>query len=334
MKRIYSSLIFLCLITFSVSAQEKVNTDAEAAPFLKITPDARFAGMGGIGTAMSTDASAFYHNAAASLFAGPKGAVAYSYTPWMRDLVSGSALHSVGGYYQISSKQSVVAGFRSFSHPDVDITDENGNVTNNFKPKEWALDLGYSYLLMKNLGMSLTLHYINSDMGSYGGADAGSAIAFDLGVFYRHSASIVDNANWAVGLQVANIGSKIKYLNTKYDLPGKINLGGSLHLPFSEKSILNCGLDLGYQIMPSGSSNFEAGIGAEYIFLKYAALRGGFHLGDKDKGNDSYGTLGCGVNYHHINADFSYLLAGSDCALKNTFRFTVGLDFGLFCPNK
>lgn len=330
MKTIYT-FVFSCILCFSASAQPKTNNNSEAASFLKITPDARSAGMGNVGTALEPDAFSFYHNAAATVFSAERGAVAYSYTPWMRDIVSGSALNSFGGFYKIGSKQSVVAGFRHFSHPDVNISDENGNILTNFAPKEWSLDLGYARMLTHELSVALTLHYIQSDMGSYNGADAGSAVAFDLGVYYCRQMAALDSATWSVGLQIANIGSKIKYMDTRYDLPGKVNLGGAVHLPFSEKHVLNAAMDLGYQILPSGSTTFEAGLGAEYVCMKYAVFRGGYHFGDKDKGNDGYGTLGCGARFSHIRGDFSYLLASSDSPLKNTFRFTVGIDFGLFC---
>lgn len=334
MKKLYIPFIILSILGFAASAQTKNNSDSEAASFLGIAPDARSAGMGGVGVALSPDAFSFYHNAAATLFSREKGAVAFSYAPWMRDLVSGSALYSVGGFYKIGSKQSVVAGFRNFTHPDMNFSDENGNIIEKFTPKERAIDLGYSRLLTNHLGMALTLHYVHSDMGSYNGADAAGAVAFDFSVYYKHTTNLVDSATWSVGLQVTNIGSKIKYSDTKYDLPGKISLGGALNLPFNKNHILNCALDFGYQMIPSGSSNFYAGIGAEYTCMKYGVLRAGYHLGDKDKGYDSYGSIGCGVRYYHISGDFSYLLAGSDCPLKNSYQLTIGVDFGLFCSKK
>ncbi|WP_251623446.1 PorV/PorQ family protein [Odoribacter lunatus] len=328
MKRIYI-LFILCILSFCICAQT-LNNNSEAVPFLSIAPDARSAGMGDVGTALSPDAFSFWHNAAVTVFSEEQGAIAYSYTSWMREWGAGCALNSLGGFYKIDTKQSVVAGFRNFSHQDMEISDENGNILGKFTPKDWALDLGYSRLLIKDLSMSLSLRYIHSDMGSYNGAAAGNAVAFDLGFYYRRRAALLDSATWSVGVQVANIGSKIKYLDTKYDLPGKLNIGGAIHLPFSQRHVLNCALDLNYQMMPAGSSSFQAGIGAEYVCMKYAIIRGGYHFGDKDKGYDSYGTLGCGVRFYHIQGDFSYLLAKSDSLLKNTLRFTVGIDFGLF----
>lgn len=41
-------------------------------------------------------------------------------------------------------------------------------------------------------------------------ADAASAVAFDLGLYYHRKTSLLEGAVWTVGLQVANIGTKIK----------------------------------------------------------------------------------------------------------------------------
>lgn len=334
-KNIYVSL-FLVVMSFpTVFSQTKIDNTSTATPFLNITPDARSAGMGNVGTAVSSGAFAFYHNAAAGLFTNEKAELAYSYTPWMRDVVSGSSLHSVGGYYKIGTKQSVVVGFRSFTHADVAISDEEGNITTRFTPKDWAIDFGYSRCLAKNLAMSLTFRYISSDMGTFNGADIANAVAFDLGVYYRRNLSLLnERASWALGLQLANIGSKIKYLETSYDLPRKAKLGGSLNLPFTDKHALQCAIDMGYMFASSDASAIDASVGVEYTFLKYGILRGGYYLGDNSKGNDSYATLGCGANFYHLRADFSYLMASSTSVLKNTFRFSLGIDLDLFKSNK
>lgn len=321
-KFLYISLFILGLPILKVSAQQ---SNSEAAAFLKITPDARSAGMGDIGVALPVQAFAFYHNAAAIVFAPEKAAVAYSYIPWMRDKVSGYDFHTGGGYFKMGEKQGIVAGFRYFTNPAVEITDGDGNVTDKAEPKEWAIDLGYSRLIAKNFAVALTAHYIYSDMGI---ADAASAVAFDLGLYYHHKTQLLEGAIWTVGLQVANIGTKIKYADTKYDLPGMAKLGGSLSLPFSKNHQLLCGVNLDYQFIPSGSELFSAGIGAEYTFRQLVSLRGGYHIADEDKGGENYATVGCGVHFCNFTGDFSWLAADSDSALKNTYRVTVGYKFG------
>ena len=40
-------------------------------------------------------------------------------------------------------------------------------------------------------------------------------------------------------------------------------------------------------------------------------LRGGYHCGDKKKGDASYATAGAGVEYAGVRLDFAWLFAGT-----------------------
>ena len=85
-------------------------------------------------------------------------------------------------------------------------------------------------------------------------------------------------------------------------------------------------IDFNY-LLPSEIRHLQAGVGAEYNFLKYGVVRAGYHFGDKDKGVGSYGTLGCGINFWPIRADFSYALADKDCFMHRTWQLGVGIVF-------
>jgi len=92
------------------------------------------------------------------------------------------------------------------------------------------------------------------------------------------------------------------------------------------QNILQVALDFNY-LLPSEIRHLQAGIGAEYNFLKYGVVRAGYHFGDKDKGIGNYGTLGCGINFWPIRADFSYALADKDCFMHRTWQLGVGIVF-------
>lgn len=326
MKQKYIWIVCIGLAASPLRAQ--VRNASEAVPFLKITPDARSAGMGETGTAFADGAFSFYHNAAAGLFSEAKGELAYSYTPWMREQLSGSALHTVSGYWKISDKQGVFAGFRHFTAASTERMDEEGNAEGSFTPRDWALDFGYSRQLRKNLSLALTCRYIRSDMGTSGGAEAAGACAFDVGIYYRHGAAFLERALWAVGLQIADVGSRIKYAGTSYDLPARIKGGGALYLPFTDVHRLRCGLEAGYQFRPSGSDAFSLSAGAEYLFFRYFALRGGYCWGDKNKGIRNSATLGGGARWSRFAGDFSWSLGEKDSMTRNTYRitFAIGLE--------
>lgn len=321
MKMSLKSLIYMLLLPcLSTQAQEQ----AAAVPFLAFPADARTTGMGVTGTAMPGNYSAVFRNAATAMFSREQMAFGYSYTPWNSDLVSGSALHTIGGYYQLNEKQAILAGFRHFTHAKVAITDENGDFTENFRPSDWSIDLGYSHKLGEHLALALTLRYLRSDMGTFGGADAASAFAFDLGAGYQKQlCADKPESYWSAGLQIANIGSKVKYLETGYDLPASVRLGGSVGYPFSEKHKLTANLDLGYTEMFSDTKAPEWAIGAEYGFLQYGFVRAGYHGGNDEKNSGNYATVGCGAAFKGIHADFAYMIAPSGSPLKNTWQIAI-----------
>ena len=105
-----------------------------------------------------------------------------------------------------------------------------------------------------------------------------------------------------------------------------VGLGGAIDLPFSMENRLQVALDFNY-LLPSEIRQLQAGIGAEYNFLKYGVVRAGYHFGDKDKGVGNYGTLGCGINFWPIRADFSYALADKDCFMHRTWQLGIGIVF-------
>lgn len=310
---------------FAAPALAQEGKDNGSVPFLNISPDARSSGMGGVGVSIPNGAFAMFHNPSSRLFSDRTLEFAYTHTPWMREWSSDYTLNSFGGYYTIDRQQGVAVGFRHFSHPGVETTDKYGDVRGKIKPREWTADISYNRRIIKNLALSVSLRYISSDMG-----ESGNAVAFDLGAYYQQQLPMREGSRWSVGVLVANIGSKIRYSDTSYDLPGKIKAGGCVWFPFTDKHALQCALDLEYRLMPSDATAMEARLGVEYHLLKYARIRAGIHLGDKEKGSGNYASLGCGFQVFHITGDFSYVLADSDSSAKNSYSFTVGIFFDSF----
>ena len=79
-------------------------------------------------------------------------------------------------------------------------------------------------------------------------------------------------------------------------------------------------------------SEIAWGVGAEYVYDKTFALRGGYFHESEFKGSRQYATLGFGFMYNSIGLDFSYLLNMSDVKspLENTLRFSLTLDLDSF----
>jgi hypothetical protein len=82
-------------------------------------------------------------------------------------------------------------------------------------------------------------------------------------------------------------------------------------------------------------SEFNVSVGTEYWYNELLAIRGGFFLEDKKKGNRKYATLGVGIRYNVFGLDFSYLipLNSTQNPLQNTMRFSLVFDFGKSVSN-
>src|SRR5664279_6591998 len=199
MKRLFFRLTaLLCglLSVYFVSAQsstQPLNVTTTAVPFLRISPDARAGGLGEEGIATSPDANSAFYNLSKTPFSEYKTGIGLTYTPWLKDLgLNDVYLLAASGYHKLDENQALSASLRYFSLGSIQFSDYNGNDWGEGRPREYAIDLGYSRKLSDKLGIGLTLRYINSNLtiGYAAGSGsssykAGTAVAADISLTYR-----------------------------------------------------------------------------------------------------------------------------------------------------
>lgn len=165
MKKIYIliSFIFFLNVSGTLLAQE-YNPIPTAMPSLQIAPDARGGGMGDIGAATMPDVYSQYWNAAKYPFITSNAGLAFSYTPWLSNIVSDINLLYASGYWKFgnSNLNAISASLRYFSMGDVDITTQSGEFWYSVAPHELALDIAYSRKLTDKFSGALTLRSIRS----------------------------------------------------------------------------------------------------------------------------------------------------------------------------
>lgn len=305
MKRVKHFLFAVCLFPALAGAQGVAN-----ANFLNFTPDAQSAGMAGTGLAVTDNGStAIFHNASTIAFSQEVMGASYSYA----DINEDYALHSASLFYRIGREglQGFALGFRHIKTPEL----------MDYRPHAWDLEAAYFRNIAKNLSLSLTLRYMQAKVAE--NADSKSSVSLDFGATYYRNMALLDGmSSWSIGFQAANLGKKLD----GQKLPARLGLGGAIDLPFSIKNRLQVALDFNY-LLPSEVRHLQAGVGAEYNFLKYGVVRAGYHFGDKEKGVGNYGTVGCGINFWPIRADFSYALTSEDCFMHRTWQLGVGIVF-------
>ena len=256
MKRVKHFLLASCLFPTLLGAQEMAS-----AYFLELTPDAQSAGMAGTGLATTDNGTtAIFHNASTIAFSQEVMGASYSYAKINQDY----ALHSASLFYRIGREgiHGFAVGFRHFKDPKV----------LDYRPHAWDLEAAYFRNVAKNLSLSLTFRYLQAKAAE--SADSKNSVCLDFGAtYYRNMALLDEMASWSIGFQAANIGKKLD----GQKLPARLGLGGTIDLPFSIENRLQVALDFNY-LLPSEIRHLQAGIGAEYNFLKYGVVRAGYHL--------------------------------------------------------
>jgi len=363
---VLSIVLLLPVLAMAQSSSTSTNGSSPGAlstavPFLTITPDARSGAMGEAGVALSPDVNATYWNPAKLAFIDDGDVVAASYSPWLRNLVPDISLSYLSYAHKLDDRNSIGVSLRYFNIGTVALTDVNGNSEGNFSPAEFSLDGSFARKFGDNFSLGLTLRYIHSNLSNGSasspteGEKAGNAVAADVSFYYKNpTQEFGTDAEFAAGVDISNIGSKISYSTTgpTYFLPANLKVGIANTWNLDEVNKLTFALDLNKLLVPTSSNSdvsVPAGIfqsfsdagaseefkeiyysaGLEYWYNDVFALRGGYYYENPSLGDREYLTLGVGVKYEQFRFDFSYL-AGSvqNSPLANTLRFTLSASFG------
>ena len=338
------------MVQFSLqaSAQEKkdlFNPVNYAVVSQTIAPDARGGGLGDVGAATDPDVNSQYWNPAKYPFCISRAGVALNFTPWLRSLVNDMNLAYLAGYYRIGDHSAVSSSLRYFNLGKVYTSyegAESGEGT-TINPYEMSLDVAYSLMLSETFSLSAALRWIYSDMRFDEREDNSPASAFaaDIAAYYQNYINIGQReCQLGIGLNISNIGSKIKFSGNEYSefLPANLRLGASLMIPIDEYNRLTIAADANKLLVPTvpkqeegeDNSEYEDRVHREYndisairgIFKSFGDAPGGF----KEELQEIY--YGVGAEYTY-NDKFS-LRAGYHHEAENKGNrkyFTVGAGF-------
>ncbi len=245
--------------------QNGQNSISTAVPFLGISPDARAAALGDAGVAMPDDINAMHWNLAKAPFNSKNGAVAISYTPWLRNLVPDISLSYLTAYYKLDKRSAIAGSLRYFSLGQIQFTDNFGASTGNFTPNEFSLDLGYATKLNDKFSLGVAFRYIYSNLAggfnqSQTPIDAGVSYAGDISAYYRNNTVFKDkasgkkyNVNYGFGAVISNIGSKLTYTSAQFEnfIPINLRLGGYANVDIDEYNSIALMIDVNKLLVPT-----------------------------------------------------------------------------------
>ena len=338
----------LSLVAMQVKAQDEkelFNPVNYAVISQTIAPDARGGGLGDVGAATDPDVNSQYWNPAKYPFCISRAGVALNFTPWLRSLVNDINLAYLSGYYRIGQYSAVSASLRYFNLGTVYMSQEDAenNTGMTINPYEMSLDVAYSLMLSEKFSLAAAVRWIYSDMRFDYTEDNSPASAFaaDIAAYYQNYINIGQReCQLGIGLNISNIGSKIKYSGQEYSqfLPANLRLGASLMIPIDEYNKFTIAADANKYLVPTvpqqkegeDNSEYEERVHKEYddissisgIFKSFSDAPGGF--------KEELQEINYGVGAEYCYNDKFTLRAGyhHESETKgNRKYFTVGAGF-------
>lgn len=335
-------------LVLQVNAQEKqdlFNPVNYAVVSQTIAPDARGGGLGDVGAATDPDVNSQYWNPAKYPFCISRAGVALNFTPWLRSLVNDMNLAYLSGYYRIGNYSAVSASLRYFNLGKVYTSQEGAESGDGMtiNPYEMSLDVAYSLMLSEKFSLAAAVRWIYSDMRFDYTEDNSPASAFaaDIAAYYQNYINIGQReCQLGIGLNISNIGSKIKFSGNEYSefLPANLRLGASLMIPIDEYNRITIAADANKLLVPTvpkqeegeDNSEYEERVHREYnevsaisgIFKSFGDAPGGF----KEELQEIYYGVGAEYTYN----DKFTLRAGYHHEAENKGNrkyFTVGAGF-------
>ncbi|MBM3443742.1 MAG: type IX secretion system outer membrane channel protein PorV [Bacteroidetes bacterium] len=335
--RIFLAGFCIFFVSTSLLAQNSINVVTTAVPFLRISPDARAGGMGDLGVATSPDVNSQFYNVAKYAFAKNPTGIAMTYTPWLKDLgLNDVFLASLAGYYKLDETQAISGSLRYFSLGNIQFTDNLGNDLNSFRPREVAVDAGYSRILSDRLSLGVSLRYINSNLAGGQAISGvsykpGNAVAGDIGLYYNTLSD--DGSGISLGAAFTNLGSKISYTSdaTQKDfIPANLSIGAVYTSVSNEVNKLSFGLDIHKLLVPTppllgdsaGLANYRSKSVVAGWFSSFGDAPGGFG----EELREFYFSAGAEYTYNEqfsVRAGYFY----EDKEKGNRQYFSLGAGF-------
>ncbi len=282
------------------------STDAQ---FLKIGVSARATGMGNAYISVVEGAEAAYYNAAA-LARIPGTDLAFNHTNWFaginHDFIAAARTFGRFGTFGISLTALYTDEMKVRTPLRPDGTGET------FYSSNIRAGLSYARYLTDRVTFGGSINYINLSLYSDFKADA---VSIDIGILY-----VTTFRNFRFGMNIANFGSEIKFVNESYPLPTNFSFGMAINAidAANQKLLVSVSALKPNDGQPLGQ------MGVEWSYQQLLFLRAGYRP-NHDVATYSFGA---GVKLNIMNLNFKFDYSYSDFSLLGqAHRFGAGLSF-------
>lgn len=215
MRYLYRIVCYVLAIVCAGSAAQHANAQdgSTAYNYLNITQSSRIYALGGVNiTAVEDELSVTDQNPA---LLGPEmsGQILIDYMRYM----GGSNFAGIRYAHSATERGAWSAGIRYFGYGNLTASDEFGNITGTFSPKDVNFSGAFSYDITDRLRGGITLKMLYSSYEAY----SALAVGVDLGINYYDP-----DRELSLSAVVANLGGQLKRFNETHDrLPVDVRLG-------------------------------------------------------------------------------------------------------------
>lgn len=271
MKTIIQKGLFIFAICLGFHSTILAQVGGSAVPFLMVEPDARMAGMGNAGSAISDNASAIFWNPAG--LASQKGTeVSITHSNWLAKLNAGLFYEYLAAKKHVDGLGTFAGNITYFNLGENERRSADNQSLGTFRSYDASVGLSYGFKVGKKLALGTGVRFIYSNLDGGGGTvgtqqtQAGISAGFDLAALYKGSAINMGNAkgSFSLGLNLANMGPKIQYSDKGQSdpIPTNLRIGTAFKLDLNEYNSLTLAVDGNKMLIHSEkdatTGNYEA----------------------------------------------------------------------------
>ncbi|MBN2089707.1 PorV/PorQ family protein [candidate division KSB1 bacterium] len=310
-------LLVLCLLSLlSSNLLARKKLAQTGFQFLSVGTDARATAMGEAYTTFEGNSSALFYNPAGMASSKRMIDLSVNQCEWIADINyigANLSLNFANGRYGIFGLSFLSVDYGEFLGTIVDpFTDAGFQDTGTFSPGAYLLGIGYAYQISDRFSIGAQIKYVSQSLGDITFPATVSAdkvntenrkydlgvAAFDFGTLYRTGFKSL-----VFGMCVRNFSQEIRYEKEQFQLPLTFKIGFSIDATdFVPALKENHALLLTIDAFHPRSYPEYVSFGAEYKFMNFLALRGGY-VSDM---NDYNFTTGFGIQKFGFAIDYSY----------------------------
>lgn len=317
--------IVLCSAALAVSLGSATAQDAtvpatgetSAMQFLSVGASPRSWAMGGVQAGIQKNEYAQFGSVAAVPFWDETLAAGASYTLWQP---TSANMLAAGAAWNISGRFGASFGVQTGLNPAYELTNSAGVPDGSFSPFDLRIGAGFAWRVIDCLSVGVGLNYASSSLAPSSESYSGSMSSFAADVQLMYV-----TGNFDISLSASNLGSSVKSASGQsFGLPMNARLAAGYGNEFGRHH-LSAGLEGG--MFFGGASAAFAGVGAEYMYNDFVAVRAGWHYGSEKAVIPTFASVGLGLCFAGVNIDVAYLIAAGDSPLQNSMSFGLGYSF-------